>query len=139
MYILVIFFPIFSFLVTILFARHLGSQLIGITSSISIFLSLICSFFCFYEVVLCGYSCTIPLFNWVQFGLLQFKIELFFDQLSTIMIIVVLFISFFVHFYSIEYMRHDPHLSRFFSYLTIFTIFMLFFVLANNFIQLFLG
>ena len=38
------------------------------------------------------------------------------DSLTSVMLIVVTFISFLVHFYSIEYMGHDPHQPRFMSY-----------------------
>jgi NADH-quinone oxidoreductase subunit L len=39
-----------------------------------------------------------------------------FDSLTATMCVVVTFISFLVHLYSIEYMSHDPHLPRFMSY-----------------------
>jgi NADH-ubiquinone oxidoreductase chain 5 len=55
------------------------------------------------------------------------------------MLVIITGISFFVHFYSIEYMAEDPHSSRFFFYLTIFTFFMAFFVLSDNLVQLFFG
>jgi NADH-quinone oxidoreductase subunit L len=44
-----------------------------------------------------------------------------------------------VHFYSIGYMHGDPSIPRFFSYLSLFTFFMLMLVTADNFLQLFLG
>ena len=55
------------------------------------------------------------------------------------MLIVVTFISFLVHIYSINYMGEDPHLPRFMSYLSLFTFFMLVLVTADNYAQLFLG
>jgi NADH:ubiquinone oxidoreductase subunit 5 (subunit L)/multisubunit Na+/H+ antiporter MnhA subunit len=55
------------------------------------------------------------------------------------MFAVVTTISMLVHIYSISYMREDPHLPRFMSYLSLFTFFMLILVSADNFIQLFLG
>merc|ERR1712115_247568 len=48
-------------------------------------------------------------------------------------------VSSLVHLYSIEYMSHDPHRSRFMSYLSLFTFFMLILVTADNYIQMFLG
>jgi NADH:ubiquinone oxidoreductase subunit 5 (subunit L)/multisubunit Na+/H+ antiporter MnhA subunit len=44
-----------------------------------------------------------------------------------------------VHIYSGGYMSNDPHLSRFMSYLSLFTFFMFILVTSDNFIQLFLG
>jgi NADH-ubiquinone oxidoreductase chain 5 len=55
------------------------------------------------------------------------------------MLVVVSFVSFLVHIYSIEYMGHDPHLPRFMCYLSIFTFFMFILVGADNFLQMFLG
>ena len=55
------------------------------------------------------------------------------------MLIVVTSISTLVHLYSIAYMGHDPHLSRFMSYLSLFTFFMLILVTADNFVQMFVG
>jgi NADH:ubiquinone oxidoreductase subunit 5 (subunit L)/multisubunit Na+/H+ antiporter MnhA subunit len=48
-------------------------------------------------------------------------------------------VSTIVHIYSSYYMLGDPHLSRFMSYLSLFTFFMFILVCSDNFIQLFLG
>jgi NADH-ubiquinone oxidoreductase chain 5 len=61
------------------------------------------------------------------------------DPLAVTMIVVVGTVSTLVHMYSFGYMGGDPHLSRFMSYLSFFTFFMLMLVTADNFIQLFLG
>jgi proton-translocating NADH-quinone oxidoreductase chain L len=55
------------------------------------------------------------------------------------MLLVITFISFLVHVYSLDYMSHDPYQTRFFSYLSFFTFFMLVLVTADNFLQLFAG
>ena len=48
-------------------------------------------------------------------------------------------VSFLVHFYTIGYMKHDPFISRFMSYLSLFTFFMIFLVISDNLLQLFIG
>lgn len=55
------------------------------------------------------------------------------------MLVTVTTISTLVHFYSCSYMSTDPHISRFMSYLSLFTFFMLILITADNFIQLFVG
>jgi NADH:ubiquinone oxidoreductase subunit 5 (subunit L)/multisubunit Na+/H+ antiporter MnhA subunit len=55
------------------------------------------------------------------------------------MLIVVSGVSSLVHLYSTEYMNGDPHHSRFMSYLSLFTGFMLILVTADNFIVMFFG
>lgn len=55
------------------------------------------------------------------------------------MLIPVLIISSLVHIYSIEYMSHDPHNQRFFSYLSLFTFMMILLVTADNYLIMFVG
>jgi NADH:ubiquinone oxidoreductase subunit 5 (subunit L)/multisubunit Na+/H+ antiporter MnhA subunit len=55
------------------------------------------------------------------------------------MLFVVLTVSTLVHLYSTEYMKEDPHLPRFMSYLSLFTFFMLILITSDNYITLFLG
>jgi len=61
------------------------------------------------------------------------------DSLSCTMLVVVTFISSLVHLYSLAYMEGDPHKTRFMFYLSIFTVFMMILVTANNFLQMFVG
>ena len=55
------------------------------------------------------------------------------------MLVVVCLISSLVHIYSIGYMSHDPHKTRFMAYLSLFTFAMLMLVTSDNFLQLFFG
>jgi NADH-ubiquinone oxidoreductase chain 5 len=64
---------------------------------------------------------------------------LLFDSLTVVMLVVVTRVSTLVHRYSIEYMSADPHRSRFMSYLSRFTFFMLVLVTADNRVQMFVG
>ena len=55
------------------------------------------------------------------------------------MLLPVLIISSLVHIYSISYMHSDPHISRFFSYLSLFTFMMIILVTSDNFLVMFVG
>lgn len=81
----------------------------------------------------------LSLFPWISSSSLQLQWGLQLDGLGSSMLLVVLSIAFFVHLYSLEYMGDDPHLSRFFAYLSLFTFFMLLLVLSPNLVQLFVG
>jgi len=48
------------------------------------------------------------------------------------MMIPICFVSCLVHVYSLGYMADDPHIQRFFAYLSLFTFFMLVMVTADN-------
>jgi NADH:ubiquinone oxidoreductase subunit 5 (subunit L)/multisubunit Na+/H+ antiporter MnhA subunit len=55
------------------------------------------------------------------------------------MFFVVNSVSCVVHFFSSGYMAEDPHVTRFMSYISFFTMFMLILVTGDTFLQLFLG
>lgn len=55
------------------------------------------------------------------------------------MVFVVLSISIVIHIYSFYYMENDPNPKKFALFLSLFTFFMLFLVLAGNFLVLFIG
>ena len=97
------------------------------------------SFFIFYEVILCQSICSLKIFPWIESNLLIIYWGFLFDNLTAVMLVVVTFVSLLVHIYSVSYMEEDPHLSRFMSYLSLFTFFMLILITADNLIQMFLG
>lgn len=139
MYLLIVFLPLLSCvfsLLTTFFISKKGSAFILLTNMV---ITCLCSFYIFYEIVLCNSICNIKLTPWVDSNLLVIYWGFFFDQLTATMLIVITFISTLVHFYSYSYMGQDPHLPRFLSYLSLFTFFMLMLVTSDNFFQMFLG
>ncbi|WP_115712138.1 NADH-quinone oxidoreductase subunit L [Legionella sainthelensi] len=81
-------------------------------------------------------------YHWATGGLIlpfEFNIGFLIDPLSTVMLVIVNFVSLLVHIYSIGYMADDDGYQRFFSYISLFTFMMLMLVTANNFLQLFFG
>ena len=82
------------------------------------------------------------LYTWASGGDLfpfAFHIGFLIDQLTVVMMLVVTFVSFLVHIYSIGYMSDDAGYQRFFSYISLFTFMMLMLITSNNFLQLFFG
>lgn len=139
MYTLILFLPLISFLISSFFGRFLGSKGVGYFLVSNMFIVLLISWFIFYEVGVCNSVTTITSIEWVKVGTLVFRWGLLFDNLTAGMLIVIISISFFVHLFSLSYMKEDPHLSRFMSYLTLFTFFMLVLVTGDNFVQMFVG
>jgi NADH-quinone oxidoreductase subunit L len=80
-----------------------------------------------------------PVYTWIESGNVRFEIGFLIDRLSATMMLVVSFVSLMVHIYTIGYMADDPGYQRFFSYISLFTFFMLMLVASNNFVQLFFG
>ena len=80
-----------------------------------------------------------PVYTWLVSDGMSMQVGFLIDRLTTLMMVVVTFVSLCVHVYTIGYMRDDPGYTRFFSYISLFTFSMLMLVMANNFMQLFFG
>ncbi len=82
--------------------------------------------------------------NWISFGNvpgigeLNLTTGVMIDNLTAIMLVVVMLISFLVHLFSTVYMHDDIRYSRYFAYLGIFTFSMLGIVIGNNLFALYI-
>ena len=94
---------------------------------------------CVFTDVLHGHIFNGTVYTWLTSGGTSFEVGFLIDRLTAVMMVVVTFVSFMVHIYTIGYMAEDPGYSRFFSYISLFTFSMLMLVMANNFMQLFFG
>nr|QCQ69080.1 NADH dehydrogenase subunit 5 [Synchytrium taraxaci] len=110
-----------------------------ILSIICIILTTFLATIAFWEVGLNGTAITLKLGYWIKSNYLNIEWSLLFDSLTVSMLIPVLYISSLVQIYSLGYMDGDPHISRFFSYLSLFTFFMLILITGENLLVLFLG
>ena len=81
----------------------------------------------------------ISVYTWMVSDGIKFEVGFLIDHLTSLMMVVVTFVSFMVHIYTIGYMAEDPGYQRFFSYIALFTFSMLMLVMSNNFLQLFFG
>jgi NADH-quinone oxidoreductase subunit L len=78
--------------------------------------------------------------DWMAAGTdFRIGLDLQFDQLTVVMVLVVTGVGFLIHIYSTGYMAHEGGYYRFFSYLNLFMFFMLTLVLAGNYVVLFVG
>ena len=134
-----IFLPLFGAVIAGLFGRVLGARGAQLVTCGAMGVAAVMAIVVFTEVVLQGETATIVLFDWFSSGDLDVDWLLRFDELTGVMVFVVCVVSFLIHVYSIGYMAHDPHVPRFFAYLSLFTFFMLALVSADNFLQMFFG
>lgn len=61
------------------------------------------------------------------------------DSLTEVLVFIVSLISLLVQMYSYDYMKNDPQQTKFFSYLSLFTFFMIILITGDNFVVLFVG
>jgi NADH-quinone oxidoreductase subunit L len=80
----------------------------------------------------------IPL-PWISVGGLEIPFSLLLDPLSALLMLVVTGVGALIHVYSIGYMAHDEERVRYFSYLNLFTFFMLLLVLGGSLPLMFVG
>jgi NADH-ubiquinone oxidoreductase chain 5 len=139
MYLTLIFLPLLSSIGAGFFGFLIGNSGAAYLTVACLGCTLTLCFCAFYNVAICGSSCHIITLPWIDSDLFSVSWGFLFDSLTSVMLIVVTFVSFLVHLYSTEYMSHDPHLARFMSYLSLFTFFMLILVTADNFVQMFVG
>lgn len=139
LYSLIIILPLSSVLLSFFFSDFLGLKGVQFITSFFLFISFCISLVIFYEVGICGSFYYIQFFSWFKLGFFTVSWGCFFDSLTSIMLLLITFVSFLVHIYSISYMEEDPHNIRFFIYLSFFTFFMILLVVSDNFLQLFVG
>ncbi|MGL5827263.1 MAG: NADH-quinone oxidoreductase subunit L [Nocardioides sp.] len=78
-------------------------------------------------------------FDWFQTGGFDVGLDLLYDPLSALFLLLITGVGSLIHVYAIGYMAHDQRRRRFFGYLNLFVAAMLMLVLSANYLGLFLG
>ncbi|MES9857362.1 MAG: NADH-quinone oxidoreductase subunit L [Sedimenticola sp.] len=151
-YLLIVLAPLFGAIIAGFFGSKIGRSGAHWVASIGVGTSVLLSIY-----VLLGFiSGNLQVYNeslyvWMVSDGLRMEVGFLVDQLTAVMLVVVTFVSFCVHIYTIGYMAHDEEnwpkdslaghnsYQRFFSYISLFTFSMLMLVMSNNFMQLFFG
>ena len=132
--------PLLAALVAGLAGRWVGRQGAAAVTILGVGISCVLSLIVFKQLVFDH----APVFNdavytWLVSDGIRMQVGFLVDPLTVMMMVVVTFVSFCVHVYTIGYMAEDPGYQRFFSYISLFTFAMLMLVMSNNFLQLFFG
>jgi len=139
MYLSILILPLLGSVVSGLMGRKVGVTGSHIITISCLVLASVLASFAFYEVGISGSPVSIRLSSWIDSENLSVSWEFLFDSLTVSMFIPVLYISTLIHLFSVNYMGEDPHNQRFFSYLSLFTFFMLILVSGANYFVLFVG
>jgi NADH-ubiquinone oxidoreductase chain 5 len=139
MYLSIIILPLLGSIVSGFFGRKVGVQGAQIITCSSVITTTLLAVIAFFEVGFNNIPVSIELFRWIDSEWFNIVWGFEFDSLTVSMLIPVLIISSLVHIYSISYMSNDPHIQRFFSYLSLFTFMMIILVTANNYLLMFVG
>ena len=139
MYLAIITLPLLAALVSGVLGRKVGVTGSQLITSSSVIMTAGLSLVAFFEVGLSNSPVSIEILSWIDSDDLNVNWGFQFDALTVSMLIPVLIVSALVHVYSIGYMSEDPHQQRFFSYLSMFTFFMLVLVTGDNYLVMFIG
>jgi NADH-quinone oxidoreductase subunit L len=139
MEIALLFLPLIASITSGFFGKYIGDRNSEIITSLFVLLSAALSLILFYNVIINNYESNVVIATWINSGTLNVHWSIKIDSLSSVMLVVVTLVSSLVHIYSIGYMSHDPHKTRFMAYLSLFTFAMLTLVTSDNFLQLFFG
>lgn len=140
---IIVLVPLFGAMIAGFFRNQIGRTGAHSVTIAGVGLSLLLSIYV--AIVIIGgsqESVNVNLYTWASGGNVfpySFHIGFLIDPLSALMLVIVNFVSFLVHVYSIGYMADDDGYQRFFSYISLFTFMMLMLVTSNNFLQLFFG
>ena len=139
MYLSILILPLLGSFVAGFMGRKVGVSGAQFVTCSCLLLASILASIAFYEVGICCSPVSIKLGSWIDSEFMSISWEFLFDQLTVSMFIPVLFISTLIHIYSVSYFDGDPHNQRFFSYLSLFTFFMLILASGANYFVLFVG
>ncbi|MEE9310732.1 MAG: NADH-quinone oxidoreductase subunit L [Cocleimonas sp.] len=134
-----------------LFGSIIGRKGAHTITLLGVGISCVLSFIVLKHVAIDGNTFYGNVYTWAKVGDTSFNVGFMIDRLTSMMMVVVTFVSLMVHVYTIGYMEDDKHnwpkesrggdnsYQRFFSYISLFTFSMLMLVMSNNFMQLFFG
>ena len=118
--------PFFSFVFISAGKKGKGAWL----ATANIGFSFLTSVFLFFQVW--NHSPIHAQLNWFTIGDIHFTAGVLLNNLSVLMLVLVSGIAFLVHLYSMEYMKGDAYLHRYWAYLGLFCFSMLGLVIADN-------
>ena len=132
--------PLIGSLIVGLAGNRLGRTLSHTITILGVAVSTVLALYVFNHHVLEGGEVfNENLYTWMQIGELNISVGFLVDNLTSVMLVIVSFVSLMVHIYTIGYMHDDDGYTKFFSYISLFTFAMFMLVMSNNFMQLFFG
>jgi len=139
-YLTIVLAPLAAAIVAGLFGKQIGRAGSHWVTILAVGLSFVLSALVLKHMFLDGGTTeNVSIYTWAVTDGLRMEVGFLVDRLTALMMVVVSFVSFMVHIYTIGYMHDDPGYQRFFSYISLFTFSMLMLVMSNNFLQLFFG
>ena len=148
---LILLFPAVGALFNAFWGRRLGPRLVKLVANAAVLASFVVAVLMAISLQALPASAhgqfELTLWPWIHSGDFRVDLAMLIDPLSVVMALVVTGVGFVIHLNAAEYMKlddaHQPlddrRYARFFVYLNFFILMMLTLVLANNFLQMYVG
>lgn len=134
--------PFAGFLALVLLGSRLPKRVVAMVGAGSVAISAVVAMLISISFMFSpphGHSYTQTLWTWMEIGGFAPSLSFYLDPLSLVMMMMVTFVSFLIHLYSVEFMADEEGYSRFFAYMNLFVGSMLTLILAGDLLLLYLG
>jgi NADH-quinone oxidoreductase subunit L len=143
---IILFLPLLSFLLLSLFGKRIKPEISGIIGTLALAIVAMLSLYVAYEYFFDFGKINgvyvrhiVAQFSWLQFNEnLSIDMGIVLDPISVMMLIVISFVSFMVHLYSLNYMKGEDRFTMYYAYLSLFSFSMLGLVVAVNLFQMYM-
>jgi NADH-quinone oxidoreductase subunit L len=139
-------FPLIVFVFLGLFGRKYFKTSSGTIGTVSLMITAVLSLYTAYQYFFISgktdgvYQKIISLkYTWLQFSPnISIDMGIMLDPISVMMIVIVSFVSFMVHVFSLGYMKGEERFATYYAFLSLFTFSMLGLVLSSNIFQIYI-
>ncbi|MEO8035122.1 MAG: NADH-quinone oxidoreductase subunit L, partial [Acidobacteriota bacterium] len=137
---LIPFAPLLGFAINGLFGKKIGKSVV---TAVALLGSLAAALFG--TVAVYQYHLAYPhgdrhlnsVWNWFTSGKISVDVAFQLDPLTVVMLMVVTWVGFLIHLYSVGYMAHEEGYARYFAYLNLFLCEMLILILGSSYLLMF--
>lgn len=133
------FAPLVSFLVILTCYKWLSKTLTAVVACLGVFTSFVCACAIFYDQYTNPHTAVVSVYEWISSGTFSSLFNFLIDRLTAVFLMFITGVGFLIHLFSVGYMWEDDGFRRFFSYLNLFTFFMLVLVMSDSFLITFIG
>ena len=134
--------PFLGFCINSFCRTSKNTLLSGGIATFAIFISFVCGLIAFCQLLQkdSGQRQLIAnYFQWIDVGSFQINASFLFDEISSIMVLVITGVGTLIHLFSIGYMSEDDRPAQYFAYLNLFVFNMLILVLGSSLPIMFIG
>jgi NADH-quinone oxidoreductase subunit L len=134
--------PFIGFLLNGLFGNRLGKTFVSAVALLASFGAAVAgtiAAFQYHALYPDGRRWVNVAFDWFTSGSIHADVSFQLDPLSIVMLMVVTWVGFLIHLYSVGYMAHEEGYGRYFAYLNLFLSEMLILILGANYLLMFVG